>query len=80
MKKYLDFLTACGFQTSSNVDGSYRIKHEDGSTSLDGQYTNLELFIKELDESWFESVGYEGINKKLLLDSNIKTLDECYIK
>ena len=80
MKKYLDFLVACGFQTSSSEYGFYTIKHEDGSTSLDGQYNDLELFIKELDESWFESVGYNGINKKLLLDSNIKTLDECYIK
>lgn len=78
MQKYLDFLTACGFEVTSE-NACYKIKHEDGSTSLDGVYDNLELFIKELDESWFESVGCDGVDKKLLLDSNIKTLDECYI-
>ena len=78
MKKYLDFLTACGFEVS-NEDGFYRIKHEDTS-SLDGNYHNLELFIKELDEDYFESVGFYGVDKKLLLSKNIRSLDECYIK
>ena len=80
MSKYLDFLTACGFEVSNNKDGSYKIKHEDGNCAYDGNYNNLEFFIKELDESWFESVGFYGVNKALLLDSNVKTLDECYIK
>ena len=79
MSKHLDFLIACGFEVSNNKDGSYKIKHED-SSHLDGIYTDLELFIKELDENYFESVGFYGVDKKLLLSNDTKSLDQCYIK
>ena len=80
MSKYLDFLIACGFEVSNNKNGSYKIKHEDGNCAYDGNYNNLEFFIKEIDEDYFESVGFYGVDKKLLLSNDTKSLDQCYIK